>query len=87
MDDITSSLKAPKWSTDLIHNRSELKAARMTALYLYRQRLTGVSKTQIAKALGVSRWTLDKDLASLNRVDAHIEGFEKSLAELLIVED
>lgn len=77
------TIKAPKWSTKLIHDRAELKAARMTTLYLYRNQLTGIAKTEIAKALGVSRWTLDKDLASLDRVATHIEALEKSLGELV----
>jgi biotin operon repressor len=76
-------LKAPKWSINLIHKRTKLKAARMTALYLYRNQLTGITKTNIAKALGVSRWTLDKDLASLSRIGFHIETLEKQLGELL----
>lgn len=75
-------IKAPKWSTTLVHNRTELKAARMTALYLHRDSLHGIAKTEVAKALGVSRWTLDKDLASLERVAVHIEALEKSLGEL-----
>ncbi len=76
-------LKAPKWATTLIYNRAEQKAARMTALYLHRHELTNIPKTEIAKALGVTRWTLDKDLAALDRVATHFETLEKSLSNII----
>ena len=44
----------------------------MAALYILKQRheLPDIPNTQLAKRLGISRWTLDRDLASVDEMDA-----------------
>ncbi len=61
-----------------------MKAARLAALLLLRQegRLPDLPKTEIAAALGISRWTLDRDLATLDQVTADYERFKLALLRL-----
>src|SRR5690606_39434517 len=65
--------KAPRWATRQKAERVELKAARLAALYLLRDELGSTPKTHLAEALGISRWTYDRLLASLPAVDANID--------------
>lgn len=68
-----SQPRAPRWARTTQAERVEHKAARIAALYLLSGELGGVPKTDLAAALGVSRWTLDRDLAALPDVAAHVE--------------
>lgn len=77
---------APRWSRDQIHDRGELKAARMVAILQMQDRLTGIPKVRIAAALGVGRHTLDRDLASLDRIAAKAADLTKLLQELVDLE-
>ena len=63
---------APKWAKQ-DRERSESKAARIAALYLCRDALGTVVKTDLARSLGISRWTLDRDLAAAGEVGGLIE--------------
>lgn len=64
--------KAPAWATKQKAERVELKAARLAALYLLRDELGATPKTHLAEALGISRWTYDRLLASLPEVEINI---------------
>lgn len=63
---------APRWARRQLDDRAELKAARLAALYLLRGEVDGVPKTHLAEALGISRWTYDRLLASLPEVEANV---------------
>ncbi len=63
---------APAWATKQKAERVELKAARLAALYQMRDQLHGTPKTHLAEALGISRWTYDRLLASLPEVNENI---------------
>ena len=67
------SPRAPAWARKTRAERVEHKAARIAALYLLADRLGEMPKTELAAALGISRWTLDRDLAALPEVAAHVE--------------
>ena len=60
----------PPWAARQEQERSPVKAARLVALLWLREQglLLDASKTEIAEALGVSRWTLDRDMAMLDYV-------------------
>jgi len=64
--------RAPRWAQRTAAERVQEKAARIAALYLVGD-LDSVPKLDLAAALGVSRWTLDRDLAALPEVAAHVE--------------
>ncbi len=73
-------MKAPKWaSEERTHERSENRAARVAALYILREAMPDAPKTQIAEALGISRWTLDRDLSSVAEVEEHIQSIINSI--------
>ena len=40
--------------------------------------LPSISKTKLAERLGVSRWTLDRDLAALDQVAEHLRSIVSS---------
>ena len=67
------SPRAPAWAQRNAAERVEHKAARIAALHLLADRLSGIPKPELAAALGISRWTLDRDLAALPEVAAHVE--------------
>ena len=67
------SPRAPAWAQRNAAERVEHKAARIAALYLLVDRLGGLPKTELAAALGISRWTLDRDLAALSEVAVHVQ--------------
>ena len=73
----------PKWTDARQNQRSEGRAARVTALYLLSKdgKLPDIPKTQLAKRLGISRWTLDRDLASVDEVDGQIEEVLKLITD------
>lgn len=71
----------PKWPDKRISQQDSSKAARIVALYLMRDRLGNVPKTHLAAALGVSRWTLDRDIAALSEVFEYVEKYKAVLRE------
>lgn len=71
--------KAPRWARATQAERVQHKAARIAALYLLSDRLHAAPKTELAAALGVSRWTLDRDLAALAEVAEHVEHITATL--------
>ena len=73
--------RAPRWARTTAAERVAHKAARIAALYLMRDRLDAAPKTELAAALGVSRWTLDRDLAALPEVAAHVERMTQLLEQ------
>lgn len=77
-------MNAPDWAERQEQERAPLKAARLAALLLLRQegRFPDLPKTEIAEVLGVSRWTLDRDLATLDLVVADYERFKLALLRL-----
>lgn len=77
-------MNAPDWAERLEQERAPLKAARLAALLRLRAEglLPDLPKTSIAAALGVSRWTLDRDLATLDQVAADYERFKLALLRL-----
>jgi len=74
----------PKWTDARKHQRSEGRAARVVALYITQQRgeWPDAPKTRIAAALGITRWTLDRDLASVQELAERVAEFRAQLAEL-----
>lgn len=68
-----SAPRAPRWARNTADERAEHKSARLAALYLLRDQLGDVPKIELAAALSVSRWTLDRDLAALTEVAAHVQ--------------
>lgn len=73
--------RAPAWARDTAAERVQHKAARIAALHLLADRLADVPKTELAAALGVSRWTLDRDLAARPEVAAQLARITAALAE------
>ena len=61
----------PKWTKKRQDERNDGRPARLAALYILTKHkaLPDIPKTQLAKRLGVSRWTLDRDLASVDEMD------------------
>lgn len=77
-------MNSPAWAGRQEQDRAPLKAARLAALFLLRQegRFPDLPKTEIAAALGISRWTLDRDLATLEQIAADYERFRVALQRL-----
>ena len=78
-------MRTPKWAKRQEQERAPLKAAGLAALLLLKQqgRLPDLPKTEIADALGISRWTLDRDLAAVEHAAAaDFERFRIALAKL-----
>jgi len=73
--------RAPKWALDRRSEQDSSKAARIAALYLMREEIADVPKTHLAAALGISRWTLDKDLAAMQETAGYMEKMQKALRE------
>ena len=73
--------RAPKWALDRRSDQDSSKAARIAALYLLREEIADVPKTHLAAALGVSRWTLDKDLAAMQETAGYMEQMQALLQE------
>ena len=61
----------PQWTKNRQGERNDGRPARLAALYILKQRheLPDIPKTQLAKRLGISRWTLDRDLSSVEEMD------------------
>lgn len=51
-------------------DRENTRAARVAALYILAEarQLPDIPKTRLAEGMGISRWTLDKDLATVAEV-------------------
>jgi predicted DNA-binding transcriptional regulator YafY len=77
-------MNTPDWAERQEQERAPLKASRLAALFWLRQQnmVPDASKTEIADALGVSRWTLDRDLAALDQVAADYERYRLALLRL-----
>ena len=77
-------MNPPPWAERQEQERAPVKAARLAALLHLRAEglLPDTSKTEIADALGVSRWTLDRDLATLDQVTEQYERFKLALLRL-----
>lgn len=76
-----ASKRAPKWALDRRSEQDSSKAARIAALYLLREEIADVPKTHLAAALGISRWTLDKDLAAMQETAGYMEKMREALQE------
>lgn len=72
---------APAWAQRQQSERAETKAAHLVALMLVRDELDGIVKTRLAAALGISRWTLDRYLASLPEVEERVARIRRALAD------
>jgi len=76
-------MRAPKWARyERTHDRSDGRAARVAALYILRNEMPDVSKKDMAQALGISRWTLDRDLSSVPEVEKIIATILSSIGQL-----
>lgn len=73
--------RAPKWAVDRRSEQDSSKAARIAALYLLSEEIADVPKTHLAAALGISRWTLDKDLAAMQETAGYIKKMQALLQE------
>jgi len=60
-------MNAPKWTDNESSERATAKAAHVIALHILSTtgQIPSMPKTELASALGVSRWTLDRYLATL----------------------
>lgn len=74
----------PKWTAARSLERSEGRAARILAIYILQMagEWPDAPNVQIAEALGISRWTLDRDLASVEELNAKVEEIRELLAQL-----
>lgn len=81
-------MNSPAWADRQEQERAPLKAARLAALFLLQQerRFPDLPKTEIAAALGISRWTLDRDLATLDQVAMDYERYRLALLRLPLAE-
>lgn len=81
-------MNPPDWADRQEQERAPLKAARLAALFRLREegRFPDLPKTEIAAALGISRWTLDRDLATLDQVAVDYERFRLALLRLPLAE-
>lgn len=64
----------PNWTKHRQEQRNDGRPARIAALYILVKNglLPDLPKTEIAKRLGISRWTLDRDLDSVKEMDGII---------------
>lgn len=70
------------WATSTIADRLDNKAACVIALYLRRGRLKDVDRKDIAAALGVSYWTLERYMATVDRIPDYLAAMDELLAAL-----
>ncbi len=65
-------MNAPKWTDKEANERATAKTAHVIALHLLSKsgQMPDIPKTDLAQALGVSRWTLDRYLATLEDAQA-----------------
>lgn len=78
-----STRRAPRWAANRQSDQDTSKAARIAALYLCRNQLTDIPKTHIARAWGISRWTLDRDLAAMAEMQEYVRQLTQLLEEEL----
>ena len=73
----------PKWTERTQDTRNDGRPARIAALYLLAQRgeLPDIPKTHLAERLGVSRWTLDRDLSSVAEMDGQVAEIMRLISE------
>lgn len=76
-----STRRAPRWAANRQSDQDTSKAARIAALYLSRNQLTDIPKTHIARAWGISRWTLDRDLAAMAEMQEYVRRLTRLLEE------
>lgn len=77
-------MNTPDWAERQEQERAPVMAARLAALLYLRAAglFPDLPKTQIAEALGVSQWTPDRDLATLDQVTEQYERFKPALVRL-----
>lgn len=65
----------PNWTKERQSVRNDGRVAQLAALYILVKNglLPDLPKTEIARRLGVSRWTLDRHLDTIKELDAIIE--------------
>lgn len=61
--------KAPKWTESEKKDRARGKVAHVIALWLLKDKIDLSNKSETAKRLGISRWTLDRYLATLQEAE------------------
>lgn len=69
----------PAWTDKQKAMRSRGKAATVIALYTLKDKLDFTHKGELAQRLGISRWTLDRYLATINELDQTIQELIKKL--------
>jgi len=74
---------AASWATSTVAERLENKAACVIALYLRRHRLSDISDEALAEALGVSRWTVERYLATVERIPDYLAEIDEALNRLI----
>jgi response regulator of citrate/malate metabolism len=75
--------KSPKWAKTEASNRSVGKSAFVVALYMLQQqgRLTIENKSEFAKKLGISRWSLDRYLAAIEEAKKLSEDISRKIEQ------
>jgi hypothetical protein len=73
----------PAWATGTIADRLENKAACVIALYLRRKRLANIDRQALADALGVHRATLERYMASVDRIPDYLDAIDQLLDEIV----
>lgn len=77
VDDPTS-----KWATKTVAERLENKAACVIALYLRRKELSSVDRQVLADALGVHRATLERYMATVDKIPEYLDALDEVLRPL-----
>lgn len=72
----------PPWATSTTADRLENKAACVLVLYLRRRQLANVDRQALADALGVSRWTLERYMATVDRIPEYLDALDELLKRL-----
>jgi len=77
-------MKVPQWAQDRRDSEKSVlnRAARVAILYAIRDKLPDIPKTTLAHRMGISRWTLDRDLVSLAEADQQIGTIIESIITL-----
>jgi hypothetical protein len=79
---MTNSAPAPEWATRQKAERAETKAAHLVALIQMRDQLNTVNKSKLSRELGISRWTLDRYLASLPEIEQRVAAIQRAIANM-----
>lgn len=73
----------PAWTEATKNERAAGKVAHVIALWLLRDKIDLTNKSATAKRLGISRWTLDRYLATLQEAEPMAEVLLKKYQDFI----